>query len=72
MAAAGLEEVETYVLSRQDTISQYIATHTLLKLCLAAERQPEARIKWRWRDKEGIDTEGVRAAARVTQVELEA
>ena len=33
-----LEEVETYVLRRQNTISQYIANHPILELFLEADR----------------------------------
>ena len=32
-----LYEVETYVLIRQNAITQYIATHPILYLCLEAE-----------------------------------
>ena len=34
MLLVGLDEVETYVLHRQNTIAQYITTNTLLELCL--------------------------------------
>ena len=50
METAGLEEVETYILRRQNTIYQYIANHLLLKLCLTAERRPGAWVTRRWKD----------------------
>ena len=37
MAAVGVEEVETYVLRRHNTSTQYIATPTIMEICLAAE-----------------------------------
>ena len=37
MEAAGLEEVDTYIQRRQNTISQYITTNLLLEMCLEAE-----------------------------------
>ena len=36
MAAAGLEEVETYVIRFQITFYQYIATLPILKMCMEA------------------------------------
>ena len=48
MAAAGLEEVETYILSCQNTISQYIATRLIMELCLEAERRPVAQVAQIW------------------------
>ena len=35
----GLGEVEAYVLRRQNTVMQYIATRPILDLCEAAERK---------------------------------
>ena len=37
MKAVGLEEVEMYVLHRQNTITQYIATRPILELCMVME-----------------------------------
>ena len=45
MAAAGIEEVETYIIHRHNTISQYIVTRPMMDLCLAAEQRPEERVK---------------------------
>ena len=51
----GLEEVETYVLHRHNIISQYIATHLILDLCLEAEQQLGARVARQWWEKGGLD-----------------
>ena len=40
ITAVGLEEFDMYLLRRQNTIAQYIATRQILELCLAAERRP--------------------------------
>ena len=48
MKAVGLEEMETYVLRRQNTVAHYIATWTILKLFLMAYRQPGAWVLMRW------------------------
>ena len=37
MEEAGLQEVDTYVTRCQNTVSQYIATIPIMKLCLPAE-----------------------------------
>ena len=39
MAEAGLQEVDTYVSSRQNTVAQYIATRPIMYLFLAAKRR---------------------------------
>ena len=57
MAEAGLQEVETYVYRRQNTVTQFIATRTIKDICLAAEhktghRYPSVsgnRTGWMWR-----------------------
>ena len=35
MSEVGLQEVETYVSRRQNTVAQYIATWPMMELCLA-------------------------------------
>ena len=44
MAEVGLEEEDTYVLLCHKTISQYTENHTILELCLEAERHPGAQV----------------------------
>ena len=48
MKSVGLDEVETYILRRQNTVAQYIATRPILELCLAVEQQTGARVLMRW------------------------
>ena len=59
---AGLEEVETYITQRQNTVAQYIATQPILELCEEAERRPGARVSKRWWEQEGINLAGAWAA----------
>ena len=40
MAKAGLQEVDTYVSCRHNTVAQCIATRPIMELCLAAKRRP--------------------------------
>ena len=44
MAAAGLEEVERYVVRHQNTIAKYIATRLILEPCLQAEQKSEDQV----------------------------
>ena len=42
-----MEMIETYITNHQKTISQYIATSSILELYMAAERHPGLQIpKW--------------------------
>ena len=64
MAEAGLQEVETYVSRRQNTVAQFIATRPIMDLCLATEQRPGPRVSKRWWEQDGVDVEGMRTAAR--------
>ena len=72
--AVCLEEVETYILRRQNTIAQHIVTRPIQELCLAEERRPGAWVTRRWWELGGLDLdlEGVRAVARETDIGMEA
>ena len=48
MAETGLQEVDTYVSRHQNTVAQFIATSTIMYLCLAAERRLGSRVSKRW------------------------
>ena len=48
MLAAVMEEVDTYILLRQNTIAQYIVTCSVLELCLEVERSPGAWVMRIW------------------------
>ena len=62
MAEAGLQEVETYVYLRQNTVAQYIVTRPIMELCLAGKQKTGPRVKIRWWEQEGLDFEGMRPA----------
>ena len=63
MAEAGIQEVGTYVSCRHNTVEKYIATRTIMYLCLSAKKRPGQRVKMRWWEQEGLDLEGMRTAA---------
>ena len=58
-----MQEVETYVSRRQNTVTQYIATRPIMDLCLAAKRRPGPRVTMRWWEQEGMDLERIRRSA---------
>ena len=64
MAEAGLWEVETYVSQRQNTVAQFIATRTIMDLCLVAARMPGSRVAKRCKDQDGLDLEEMWTAAQ--------
>ena len=55
MKAVGLEEVNTYLFFRQNTVSQYIAIQPILELCLEEERQPGVWVSMIWWDQAGLE-----------------
>ena len=62
MLAAGLEEVEMYVTQHQNNTAQYIKTHTILELCLDAERRTVYQVEHIWCEKGGPYLEDMREA----------
>ena len=47
MKKVGLETIKTYRTRPQNAISQYIVTHTILDLCMAAEWRPGVQVPMR-------------------------
>ena len=44
MATVGIDEIIVYITRRQKTVAKYIATCTIMNLCLEAERMPGLRL----------------------------
>ena len=63
MEEAGFEEIGDYILKRQNTVTQYIATRLILDLCKKTVRRTGAWVDQRCWEQEGIDLAGVRARA---------
>ena len=65
MLEAGFEEIRKYIMRRQNTVAQYIATQPILDLCEWSARRPGARMSRRWWEQAELDLEGAwkRAAA---------
>ena len=62
MEEAGLQEADTYVSRRQNTVAQYIATRPIMDLCPAEKRNPGPRVVMRWCKQKVLDLKGVQTA----------
>ena len=60
---AVFEDMETYISRRNNIVAQFIATRSILDVCLGMDRHPGVRVaKWWWYQ-ERIDPVGVREEA---------
>ena len=64
MVEAGFHEVDTYVSCHQNTVAQYIATRSIMDLCLAEKLRLGTRVAMWWRKQEGLDLKGMRTEAQ--------
>ena len=55
MEEAGLTDIRTSILRRQNTVAQYIATQPLLDLCVGARAREGAKVALMWWEQAGID-----------------
>ena len=70
MAQVGLQEAETYVSLCHNTITQYIATRSIMDLCLQIKRSPGPRVETIWWEHKCLYLEGIQTAVRgVEQME---
>ena len=58
---AGLTDIRTSILNKQNTVAQYIATQLLLDLCIGARVREGGKVPLRWWDQTGIDWETAKA-----------
>ena len=63
MREAELEEVEEYVLGRQDMVAHYIAEKPIMNLCEEVVQRLGTWVPKSWWKQEGLDPEGERAEA---------
>ena len=72
MEETGLEEAETYVTRRQNTVAQYIEIQPITDLCLEMERCRGARVYKRWREQGCLNLVGEwEAVTRAVEAEEE-
>ena len=57
----GLEDTGVYIACLQNTVAQYIVTHTIMDLCLAAEQKLGMRLSMRWSEQPTLNILGIRA-----------
>ena len=48
MEEAIFEEIGAYILKRQNTVTQYISTRTIMDLCKNMVKRPGAWVDWGW------------------------
>ena len=68
MKEAGLTDIRTLILKRQNTVAQYVATRPLLDLCEGARAREGAKVPLRWWDQAGIDWETAKAKVNNTNL----
>ena len=54
MRDAGLKEIDSYISRWKNMVAQYIATHTIIDLCLDTERILGLRAPKRWWEQERL------------------
>ena len=57
----GLENIGLYIYLQHNTVTQYIANHPIMDLCLAAEHRPGLRLSRQWWEQPAMDILGIRA-----------
>ena len=55
MVTAGLQDIETYIYRRQNTVTQYIVTRTIMDMCIAAGRHLGTQILGMWWEQENLN-----------------
>ena len=68
MKEAGLTDIRTSILRRQNTVVQYIATRPLLDLCKGARAREGAKVPQRWWEQAGIYWEKAKAKGVETDI----
>ena len=70
MKEAGILQIWTSILRRQNMVAQFIATRPILDLYEGAVRRLGDRVTRRWWEQTGIDWKGAREKAAATEEEL--
>ena len=69
ISEAGVQEVDTYVTLRQNTVAKFIAVRPIMDLCLEAARRTGDQVSNRRWEQEGKYIEGIREAYEAAEVE---
>ena len=57
-----LQEVDTYISRRQNTVTQFIVIRPIMDLFIVAYRRPDSRVAKRWWEQGGLYLGGMRMA----------
>ena len=63
-----MDNIKVYITQLQKMVAQYIATHTIMELCLAAERNPVMRPSRQYWEQPTKDILGIRAGHAEAEV----
>ena len=63
--------MDTYFARIQNTVTQYIATQSIVDLCLEEMRKPVVRVAKHWWEQEEIDMENLRESEEVEEAEMD-
>ena len=63
LAMVGLDEIRAYIARRQNKVSQYIATRTIIDLCMVAEGRVVMRLSWKCWEHLALYILGIRAGS---------
>ena len=63
LAMVGLYEIRAYIACRQNKVAQYIATRTIIDLCMVAEGRVLMRLSWRCWEHPALYILGIRSGS---------
>ena len=67
MKEAGIVQIRTSILRRQNTVARFIVTRPILDLFEKTNRRPGTRVARRWWEQTGIDWKGAREIAEAAE-----
>ena len=68
LETVGLDYIRVYITRNQNTVSQYIANHLIMELCLAGEQNPGLQLSRQWWDHTTLYTLGIRVGHAEAEV----
>ena len=65
------EDIEDYLIKRQNTVAQHIVMQTIMDLCKNTVHMPGSWLAQRWWEQEGVELAGARARAAAAEAEAD-
>ena len=67
LVMVGLEDIGIYISCKQNTVTQYIATHPIMDLCLVSDRKPRMHLSRQWWEHPALDIMWIRAGQAASE-----